>query len=385
MDQSAYEKIKRNQRRLILDKQPFFGVLLGYLKPIEVPEGETYHGRPVPTMATDGKVLVYSPTFVNEMPDKELQGVLVHEVLHNALEHHIRRQDRNPKKWNMAADYVINLIVTKAGMVLPSIALLDQAYDGMTTEEVYARLPSGDGGEGEDPGGCGGVFDGADPHDDVEIQRQSAENRIRLTGAYAMAKGRGPLPEALQRLIDELLEPKVDWASQFRNLVTAMTRPDYSFSRPNRRFMHQGLYLPGYIPNPVGHVVVPIDTSGSIDDDILKVFASEVKGMFDESIITKLTLIWADAAVQHVQVFEEGDELVFEPKGGGGTAFSDTFRYIEEHCEDVAMTIYLTDLEVSDFGEEPDHPVVWAVYGTRDRYKELAPRAPFGECVHVEP
>lgn len=389
MDHLAFDKIERNKLRLILTSQPFFGCLLGYLKLIEVPEGELYHGHKVNTMCTNGKVLAYSAKFVMSLPDKELQFVLVHEVLHNAFEHHIRRRERNPKKWNIATDYVINLVVSKIpNMEMPKIGLINPAYEGMDAEEVYSLLPPGeDGDDGEDPGGCGGTFDGASPHDQVALDELSAENKIRIAGAAAMARGRmqGNLPAELQRLIDELMEPKVDWAAQFRNLVTSLTRPDYSFSKPNKRFMHQGLYLPGYVPNAVGHIVVAIDTSGSINDEILNAFASEVKGMFDEAIIDKITLIWADAAVQHTQVFENGDELVFEPKGGGGTAFSDTFRWIEENTEDVAMTIYLTDLYVSDFGAEPDHPVVWAVYGTRGEFDRLAPTAPFGDCIHVDP
>lgn len=394
MDQEAFNKIERNKLRLILTSQPFFGCLLGYLKLIEVPEGETYHGHPVPTMATNGRVLLYSAKFVNELPDKQLQGVLVHEVLHNAFEHHIRRQERDAKKWNYAGDYVINIVVKEAGLELPDWVLYNQAYAGMTTEEVYNALPPGGGGGNSnspggdvDPGGCGGTFDGADAHDNVGLRELEAENKIRIAGAAAMAKGRmaGNMPASLQRLIDELTEPKVDWAAQFRNLVTSITRPDYSFTRPNRSYMHQRLYMPGYIPNAVGHIVVAIDTSGSINDEILQAFGSEVKGMFDEAIIDKITLIWADARVQHTQVFESGDELVFEPKGGGGTAFSDTFKWIEENTEDVAMTVYLTDLCVSDFGEEPEHPVVWAVYGTREDYRHLAPKAPFGDCVHVDP
>lgn len=383
MDQLAYEKIKRNQQRIILSSQPFFGVMLGYLKLIEVPEGDASYGQPIDTMATNGDVLLYSAKFVNGLPDKELQGVLVHEVLHNCFEHHLRRRDRNAQKWNIAADYVINIVVKDAGFELPENGYLDYSYRDMTTEEVYAKLPDGEGG-GQ---GFGEVFDGAKSHDTTEIDRLSQENKIRITGAAAMNRGKaaGSMPSSLQRLINDLLEPKVDWASQFRNMVTSMVRHDYSFSRPNRRFIHQGIYLPGKVADAVGHVAVAVDTSGSINNEILDIFGAEIRAILDEGVVEKVTVIWADAKVQHVQTFETGDELVLEPKGGGGTAFSDTFNWIEQNLEDVDMVVYLTDLEVHDFGEAPDCPVVWTVYGTRQRFAELAPNAPFGTCLHIEP
>lgn len=384
MDQSAFDKIKRNMMRLMLNEQPFFGVLLGHLKFIEIPHGQIVQGMPFETMATDGVSLYYSAPFVHAQNDKKLQGVLVHEVLHIAFEHNLRRKDRDHVKWNIACDFVINLVVLEAGMELPDGGCIDNQYASMTSEEVYNRLPD------MPPGGSfgfGGVLDGAPMHDEAKIAEMQAENKIRLAGAAAVAKKAGKLPDSLRRLIDELTEPKVDWAAQFRNLVTSLTKPDYSFSRPNRRYMHSGLYLPGYVPDAVGHVAVAIDTSGSIwgDPKILTAFASEVKAMFDEALIEKITVIWADAEVQHHQIFENGDELIFEPKGGGGTAFSDTFRWIDENCEDVAMTVYLTDLYVSDFGEEPAHPVVWAVYGTKDEFKRLSPNVPFGDCIYVDP
>lgn len=68
-------------------------------------------------MATDGRTLTYNPTFVTGLSPDELLGVLVHEVLHNALDHPARRSDRNIERWNIACDLAVNPLLLAAGFV----------------------------------------------------------------------------------------------------------------------------------------------------------------------------------------------------------------------------------------------------------------------------
>lgn len=115
----------------LLFKQPFFATLCLRLKLI---------AGPVPTMATNGKVILYNPQFVDTITPDELEGVLAHEVLHCALAHHCRRGNRKKRLWNVAADYAINPIVLKNGLALPKDALLKDEYEGLSAEEIYSRL-----------------------------------------------------------------------------------------------------------------------------------------------------------------------------------------------------------------------------------------------------
>lgn len=111
--------------------------------------------------------------------------------------------------------------------------------------------------------------------------------------------------------------------------------------------------------------------------------AGEIIGAMESGKVRKLTVIFADASVAAVQEFELGDEIKLVPRGGGGTRFSPTFRHIEEHCPDATAVIYLTDMECSDFGQEPEMPVFWAVHGDSRRFDALAKRAPFGEAIYI--
>ena len=92
----ASVRIQKARTALLLD-HPFFGTLLFRLKGVEC--------RSIPTMATDGVSLYYNPEFVDTLTTATLAGVLAHEVLHPALQHHLRRSKRDPhsEHWRSAA------------------------------------------------------------------------------------------------------------------------------------------------------------------------------------------------------------------------------------------------------------------------------------------
>src|SRR5713101_1775816 len=129
--QSAIDRKLTRARTQLLLNQPFFGTLCLRLKLVA---GE------LPTMATDGRRIVYDPAFVDELTPAELEAVLAHEVMHCALGHHCRRGGRDPRLWNEAADLAINPILVSNGFTLPAGALLDPDFDNLSAEEIYARL-----------------------------------------------------------------------------------------------------------------------------------------------------------------------------------------------------------------------------------------------------
>lgn len=373
-------------RTTLLWDQPFFGTLAAQLTTVDATDDPE-----IETMATDGKHLFYHAPFVAKLTKDELLFVFAHEVMHNALEHHLRRQSRHPVLWNVACDYAVNgeLVATKVG-TMPEGGLLDARFTGLGAEEIYRILEkevgggAQPGGAGQDPGACGQVLDGCPQHDDAAIAEARAENQTRIRQAAAIAKAAsvGTLPAGIQRIIDELLAPKVDWRAVLRRFVDESMTRDYSWSKPSRRMLSLGYVTPGTVGDGVPHIVIAVDTSGSIDNQILSAFAAEIRGAFEEGAVDRLTVIYADARVAHVEEFESGDELVLHAAGGGGTAFSDTFRKIAKDYPDARATIYLTDMHVCDFGEEPPMPVLWGVYGRTRDFDRLNP--PFGECINIE-
>src|SRR5258708_40111424 len=124
-------RIQKARTALLLD-HPFFGSLLFRLKGREC--------RSIATMATDGLSLYYNPEFVDTLNSATLSGVLVHEVMHPALHHHVRRSGRDPRRWNDACDYAINPLLLDAGLSLPDRVLINNRFRGMSAEQIYNLL-----------------------------------------------------------------------------------------------------------------------------------------------------------------------------------------------------------------------------------------------------
>ena len=82
-------------------------------------------------------------------------GVSMHEIFHLVHMHHVRRNGREMADWNRACDFAINPAVIKAGATLPAGMLLDPAFAGLGSEEIYRTLqaakpkPAEDGEDGE--------------------------------------------------------------------------------------------------------------------------------------------------------------------------------------------------------------------------------------------
>ena len=148
------------------------------------------------------------------------------------------------------------------------------------------------------------------------------------------------------------------------------------WARPNRRFLSQGLYLPSVSGESLGEIAFAVDCSGSIGEDEINQFASEITTVWQDQRPTKVHVIYFDSEVSHYDEFEQEDEPVVKPHGGGGTAFSPVFRYMADKGIEPVACIFLTDLCCNDFGDAPDYPVLWV--STHDD------KAPFGEVVMME-
>lgn len=379
-------------RSALVMRQPFFGTLALYLRPVADATCET--------MATDGETLFYNPAFLDTLSPDELKGVVAHEVLHCAYRHHTRRGHRENALWNKAADYVINRDLDAAGFTLPDDALRDARFGDLGAEQIYRVLdderqkqkeeqPGGDqGGAGNgdpqpsDPGKCGEVRDAAPSSSPGAIAEQEAQwdNRIRQALNVAKASNAGTVPGALQRLAASNAASRVDWRETLRRFVDGRARTDTSWTRPDRRYLSAGFILPGRVVDGLNHIAICVDNSGSIDDRALSRFVAEIQVAVDEGAAEQVTVIYCDTAVNKVAEFTRGDEFKIDANGGGGTRFSPAIAWVAENAGDVSALIYFTDMQCDDFGEAPACPVLWAAYGDARRRSA----APFGETVEIE-
>jgi len=421
-ESSLAGKLTRARTQLLLN-QPFFGTLCLRLKLIQ---------DDVPTMATDGRRILFNPQFVQSLQPEELEAVLAHEVMHCALGHHCRRGQRDPQLWNEAADLAINPLLIGNGFSLPAGALFDPEFENLSAEEIYARLlqpnRSGDNSSPQQsssqcgsgvsqqeqsqeaspshesavqpqsqdqsaastqvgkrrneptrPGGFGEVIDATDeddrPASEAERNHQQQEWSIAADQAIRSAKACGHEPNNIDRPLAESRQSKQDWRSVLRDFVTARTLSDYCWNPPNRRFVCSGLYLPSVARTGLGTIVVGVDTSGSIGQKELEQFAGEICSICEEAQPESVHVIYCDAAVEAVQEFGPSEPIQLEPKGGGGTDFRPVFQWVEENGIDPVCLIYLTDLFCHSYPSPPEYPVLWVTDSRRT--------APFGETVQI--
>jgi predicted metal-dependent peptidase len=340
----------------------------------------------IPTAATDGTKVLFNPQFVDKLDDKELLFLVAHEIMHPVFEHHARRRERDPMLWNIAGDYVINyLLVQERVGTMPKMGLYDQAIyaagNGMT-DVIYENLRQEQEATGQepDPSGDGSgsaldqVLDASGTPQEVEQATQ--EMKVRIAQAAQAARAQGRLSAGFKRFVDSILQPKVNWRDVLQRFVERAKTDQRSWSRFNRRFLSQGLYLPSISGESMGELVIAIDCSGSINDRVLAQFAAEVRTIKDDLCPVAIHCVYFDSEVSHHDVVTQDDDLNIQPHGGGGTAFSPVFQFIQDNGIEPVATVFLTDLYCSDFGYAPDYPVLWVSNGDD--------KAPFGEVVMME-
>jgi predicted metal-dependent peptidase len=396
-DMTLEQKIEKVRVQLVFN-HPFFSALVLNLKN-KIYEAKDNNG--VPTAATDGRYVYYNREWCDKLTVDELVGVVIHETLHVAHSHVLpwRRGWRDPKIWNMAADYAVNSIISANGIKLPKEVLLDAKYNDMATEEIYRDLeknatkikvpgagsffgdlrdPSKEDGEGGGNGedGNGNPSNGRGLSE-AEQREMEQEWNARLVDAATAARQQGKSPAGMDRMLDGITNPRIPWFAYLDNLTGEILRDDYDFSRPDRRFLQHGLYLPD-LYNEGSMVAVIIDTSGSIGQTEMKLFLSEAFGILASKNVTRIRLMCCDAKVTFDKYLTANSPVPGNLPGGGGTDFRPPFSRINRSNEKPQMVIYLTDL-CGTFPEEQDYPVIWVAHNNGDA------EAPFGTQINFDP
>jgi predicted metal-dependent peptidase len=201
---------------------------------------------------------------------------------------------------------------------------------------------------------------------------------IDLAQAAANARSMGDLPGALERMIEDILSPKLDWRHLLWRFIQNSARCDYAWMPPNRRYVQQGFYLPSMRSDELPEIVIAVDTSGSVSEKELNQFGAEISGIL-ETFSATVHLLYCDMRIIRSEALHRQDlPLSLSASGGGGTDFRPAFQWVEEEGLDPMCMIYLTDLACDLFPEEPPYPVIWAYTG------EEAKEPPFGEYLSME-
>jgi len=372
-----YDRNDKKARAHALGISAFFSSLVRRTK--DVPSWD------IPTADTNGKVCRYRPDWIADMVRVEsVIGIISHERFHDAFGHHARIRHLQLRRANVAGDLSIDSILRCAGIEVPDQLLFPERPfefppgsgrivgpfpEGLSLEQYYTLLPDdpegADGMAGTDPGGWGQVVpspQGCAATDAVAQQMA----RQALAAAYHEARQRGTLPGELERLVEELLAPTVNWQAVVQDWATRQVKREHSWARPSRKWLSQGHYLPSLSGEGIGHLVFLNDTSGSLDNAESRTrLRSEAVAAAMCAQPARVTIIHHDAVVQRVETWTEGDgELPWHPKGGGGTDHRPAFDELDRLEEPPDAVVALTDL-CSVFPDQPPPcPVLWAT--TRD-------------------
>jgi predicted metal-dependent peptidase len=378
----------------LLLRASFFGNLATRLKLTNADEW-------CPTAATDGRNFYYNSRFIKMLKPKEIEFLFGHEVLHCVYDHFGRRGSRDPQLFNIANDYCVNADLKKHGVgeFITSVpCLYDRKYEGMSSEEIYDILYEnaekidissllkqlldehldGDGDDGDSKEG-----EGKGRPQLSEAEKQAIRDEIKeAVLAAAQTAGAGNLPAGVKRIIQELTEPKMNWRELLRMQLESTIKSDYTWMRASRKGWHMDAVMPGMNLDPMIDIAVAIDTSGSIGEDMLRDFLSEIQGIMDSFPAYKIHVFCFDTEVHNPAVYTSDnlDSITeYEPGGGGGTDFDAIYNYLkEEEIEPKRLVVFTDGYPFGSWGDEQYTDTVWILHGTTS----IVP--PWGQYAYYE-
>jgi predicted metal-dependent peptidase len=402
---NAIEEKLTTARVGLLLKTPFFGNMATRMKIINADEW-------CQTAATDGRNFYYNTEFVKKLSTKKLEFLFAHEIGHCVFDHFGRAGSRNRQLCNISQDYAINQILAdeKIGDVIDEVPIcLDSQYRGLAWEEIYDKLYekadireisldelmkelgetldehiNGDGAQSKD--GKDKEQDG-DTRGKAPVLTKEEKQKIKDEIKEAMiqsaaAAGAGKTPGAIQRLIKDLTEAKMNWREILRMNIQSIIRNDYSFTRPSRKGWGTGAILPGLVNDETIDIAIAVDMSGSIGMDDAKVFFSEIKGIMDQYADFSIKVWCFDTDIYNYAEFTQDnvEELLdYEPKGGGGTEFMINWDFMKQEGIEPKKFVMFTDgYPWGSWGDENYCDTLFIVKGNQGA------QSPFGQTVIYE-
>ncbi|MDG1478484.1 MAG: VWA-like domain-containing protein [Myxococcota bacterium] len=405
----AWDELARSINQLILE-EPFYGHLFSSVIRDITPT--------TPTMAVGVEgariALQVNPEFLlnltfhrgNKKYRSERVAVIKHEALHLVFKHIFRRENREPRMYNLAADIVVNQFVKpwklpEGGITLetfPDLELepdqtLDWYYGKLQelsrkpqsapqSSEVLGRLLSQeDATIVGDP--ASGLMRGdhrlwGKSHDiDAQVADSVLDRLIVQAKERAGQRGWGALPNQIRELISAAIErrkPKLDWRRVIR-IFAASSRKTRVVNTIRRQSKRYGTY-PGIRVSRFQRLVVAVDTSGSVSDSDLSEFFSEIHGIWRQG--AEITVVECDAAVQRTYPYT--GVLPKRVAGRGGTVFDPVFVWLNSNrMVRYDGCIYLTDGYASAPSIKPPCKMLWVV--TSDG--QLGEHLKFGRAIQL--
>lgn len=394
--QAAVESLSKAKTKLMLKKDcAFFSTLILQTPVYWVTEDE------IPTAATDGINLFFNPDFFMKLDNEEKIFLLLHEIMHNVYDHGIRRGFRDAKIWNKAGDYVINDELIQRNFKMPKGGLHNVDYRDWSADAIYADLmqkqdegggsgpdnpwpdlqdPADDSGNGDGSGsGSGNQGIGGIPKPTAAEAEEHNKDLLASATQISQMSGdkAGTIPGSLQRHLDDLLNPKLPWTKILAKFLFSMNKNDYSWRKPNRRFISQGIVMPSLYSEGIGRISFAIDTSGSVSVSDFNRFMSEIAYVFKQFQPKEINVMQFDHILQgNDKCCSVQDFMNLEFKGGGGTNIDPVLEAFKEDDVSKALIILTDGYLHQRVDLDPKKPVIWCIYDNPGFVPE------FGTAIH---
>jgi len=195
------------------------------------------------------------------------------------------------------------------------------------------------------------------------------EHKLRITNTILkavmqaeIAKDYGSIPGDVMQTVEKIRSPELPWTVVVANYMDEYARDDYSWSRPNKRYMPE-FYLPIMRSIHMGQLTVGMDVSGSTTGHVLGIQFAEVKYMFETLQPSSMHLMTFDTRVHLDKMYYPGDDLdEVELQGGGGTNVKPLLESIAK--EQPLLSLIFTDgyFSMPDM-QDIDTDIIWIVTG----------------------
>jgi predicted metal-dependent peptidase len=373
------------------DEYGMFRYFLGTISIVEIKNA---------VAATDGRRLYVGPDFL-KYSEGERAAIIIHELWHIIGNDAFRMKDRDHELWNIVTDIINNDFIDKQplgkyGIALPKDALRDPKIAAMIKEQGYDYLIDQCkkygyfeimGKKLNCMGGGGALGDMKDliPNDNVADQQETKRRLEESERQYEQSTGHGSW---LRDYLGRNAQAKLPWQSIVQQYLKRLAAVDYTWTPPKQIYgvAKEPLTLPRLRTKSV-KLAIAVDTSGSIDNDMLSVFLAEMNRL--------ISVIWSGMRFSGVLMLTTDRVYYSQPippiptKSSvigklqeGYTDFRPAFNLIKEkYHDDVDLFIYFTDGYGAYPETPPKYPVLWVVITSPEILKKEGDYPPFGKVI----
>ena len=376
----------RSQVENMLDDPRFVGLAL-YMANVKI-----FWSKQIDTACAGHGFIFFNPDFWDTLPEETRKTVIVHEVWHIILKHLERGKGYEGMTYNIAADHVINIAITKDGFTWVGFTPCnDIKYDGMSTEEVYNDIYDPTKPPPPNPNHV--------PTEQIEDMIEEAMAQAGKSGGVDAAQAAsdkaideiscGTMPGNQQIMLTRSSKKQMIMDAKYEDifepyLTDPLSGGRRTYLRPNRR-QHgskTGLKMKGRLPkrghvNRLTHLVYGFDVSGSMMSHLQQCHDSirTLKEILNPSL---MTVIFWDTQIVKEQTFTDTQPYGnIKVNAGGGTCLKAVYRRVAK-LKPEALVLF-TDMCVP-IPKQPDWETIWLVPSKGD---SIPADLTYGEVYHI--